>query len=208
MGLPCGTARKLKFTNFSLVIDWCVCRDVFHTISVNRSGGIAPPVTVATRAKVIAVHGDTVLALLSGRIEVTTLQSSSKKVISFTEAEGSPLCMDLWGGFLVAVGRCSNCELPLVAVTSSSTLTLDHRCEHPENMGRKLEHRHSWTGVAEVIASAHSATALFLIYCTRCFGHVVSLGPVTLVRVNCAGSKVALLCNSMDGTILESCRIC
>ena len=49
----------------------------------------------------IGIRGESLFALVGPRIEVCNLQGTVKNTLTFTDAEGSPITLDIMGNFLV-----------------------------------------------------------------------------------------------------------
>ena len=65
-------------------------------------GALAPLSQFLTRAKCAALYRETVYAAVGARIEVLNFQGVVKKILPFSESEGAPAFVDVWGDFLAA----------------------------------------------------------------------------------------------------------
>ncbi len=68
--------------------------------SLSDIGALAPLTPFATRAKCAALYHETVYAAVGARIEALNFQGVVKKILTFSEAEGVPVVLDVWSDFL------------------------------------------------------------------------------------------------------------
>lgn len=74
-------------------------------------GNVSPLSAFFTKGVACALHKEDMFVAVGQRVEMCTLQGVVKKVLSFAEAEGQPIGIDVWGDCLAVVSNTSHVKL-------------------------------------------------------------------------------------------------